>query len=185
LGVRRSFHRWARAAPRSAVAELGVVSRCLASTQVVTSRISFAFLWLLILASGAAHVLQWRDSRRIEAEALTRFTEERDRSNRFHAHYMTQEAFAERERTELQATVKSLNGTSFDSPLLKALAEDFRHKTEGYMVDIADKCVGTPQEAFGRESALWHATRLEACGLLPSGITAQAYVDGTFRAARK
>lgn len=149
------------------------------------SRISVGLLWLLVLASSAAHVWQWRESRRIEAEALARFNRERDSSNEYHAHYMTAEAFAKLEQAELQATVKSLKNATATSPLLQALAEDFRGKSEGYMIDIARKFAGTPDEAFGRERALWHAARLEACGLLPPDMTAQFYVDGTFKAAKK
>lgn len=139
----------------------------------------------MVLVSSAVHVWQWRESRRIEAEAHARFTQERDRSNEFHAHYMTAEAFSKLEQSELQAKVKSLKDATASSPLLQALAEDFRSKSEGYMIEIAKKFAGTPDEAFGRERALWHAARLEACGLLPPDMTAQFYVEGTFKAAKK
>lgn len=42
-----------------------------------------------------------------------------------------------------------------------------------------------PDDAFGRERALWHAKRLEACGLLPNGWKAQDEVDGVFKAQLK
>ena len=60
----RSFHRWARAAPRSAVAELGVVRRCapspcndqFMSLPTLATRLQFA---RLTLAAGAPFLGSW------------------------------------------------------------------------------------------------------------------------------
>ena len=53
MGVCRSFHGWARAAPRSAVAELGVVRRSSRHVKTRTKRI----LWLTPLAIAAAYAV--------------------------------------------------------------------------------------------------------------------------------
>ena len=139
---------------------------------------------MLVCASIVLNVWQLRESRRIESMTLARLTQERDRSDEFHAQYMNSEALVKREQSELKIAVESLKGASASGPLIDALAEDFRSKSDGYIIDIAKKFSGTPEDAFGRERALWHATRLDACGLLPDDVTAQLYVDAMFKAAK-
>lgn len=97
---------------------------------------------------------------------------------------MESEALARREQSELKSAIESLRGSAPAGPLLDALAEDFRGVSEGYIVEIAKQFSGTPEESFGRKRALWHATRLEKCGLLPFGPP-EDYVDAYFKAAKK
>jgi hypothetical protein len=142
-------------------------------------------LWVLGFASIALNVWQLRESRRLESEILGRFTHERERNDELHAQHLQSESLAKREQSELKTEVESLKGSSASGPLINALADDFRDKSQGYIVEIAKKYSGTPEESFGRESALWHAARLEKCGLLPNGFTPQIYVDSMFKAAKK
>ena len=145
---------------------------------------SNGILWMLVCGSIALNVWQLRESRRFESEALGRFTQERERSDEFQVQFMESEALARREQSELKSVIESLKGSSASGPLIAALAEDFRSKSEGYIVDIAKQFSGTPEESFGRKRALWHATRLEKCGLLPDGFSPQDYVDALFKAAK-
>ena len=152
----------------------------------MNSRIYHGLLWILILASGAAHDWQWKMVRQMDTAASKRFTNEQYRSNEFRSLSFREIEIAKRERAELRALVETNKSpASNDSPLLTALGEDFREKSESYIMHIAERDAGTPNEAFGKERAMWHAERLEACGLSFPGMTAKQLVDEHFKAALK
>ncbi len=141
---------------------------------------------MLIIASGAAHVWQWRESHRKDALLLERFMEEQRNNKAFHVDLVIAQELAKQERAELLAVVETLKAsTTQGSRLLKELGEDFELKSENYIMDIAKREAGTPNEAYGKEVAMWHAQRLEACGLSSFGMTAKQLVEGHFKIARE